>query len=300
MRTEAEVMDIILGIARADERIRAAYMNGSRVNPAADKDIYRDYDIVYVVTETASFIENMQWLKQFGELLLLQEPDRNDTAFGGKFGGAHDFSLRYAWLMLFADGTRIDLGIETKESMLEGFGSDTLTVILLDKDGILPEIPPPGDSGYHIKPPDAEKFAACCNNFWWCQGNVAKGIARGQLPYAMRMYGEVVRSDLDMMIDWYIGVENNFAVNTGKWGKYFERYLPEKLYAMYLKTYSSGDYEQLWAAMQAAGDLFHTLAHGTAQHLGFEYRQDEEDAMRRHIQMITRFIKMPRRQKPPA
>lgn len=40
--------------------------------------------------------------------------------------------------MLFTDFTRIDLHIETAEAALEGYGTDTLTLPLLDKDGILP------------------------------------------------------------------------------------------------------------------------------------------------------------------
>ncbi len=41
MRREKEMFDLILGIAREDERIRAVYMNGSRTNPNAPKDIFR-------------------------------------------------------------------------------------------------------------------------------------------------------------------------------------------------------------------------------------------------------------------
>jgi aminoglycoside 6-adenylyltransferase len=39
MRSEKEMFDIILGIAKQDERIRAVYMNGSRTNLNALKDI---------------------------------------------------------------------------------------------------------------------------------------------------------------------------------------------------------------------------------------------------------------------
>ncbi len=52
MRTEREMYDLILGTAQADERIRAVYMNGSRTNANAPRDIFQDYDIVYAVTES--------------------------------------------------------------------------------------------------------------------------------------------------------------------------------------------------------------------------------------------------------
>ena len=52
MRNEKEMMDLILGVAEKDERVRGVYMNGSRTNSNSRKDIFQDYDIVYVVSET--------------------------------------------------------------------------------------------------------------------------------------------------------------------------------------------------------------------------------------------------------
>ena len=40
MRTEKEMMDLILNVANADERIRAVSMEGSRANPTIQKDNY--------------------------------------------------------------------------------------------------------------------------------------------------------------------------------------------------------------------------------------------------------------------
>lgn len=77
MRSETEMMELILGTAREDARIRAVYMNGSRTNPNVPKDIFQDYDIVYVVTETKSFIEDKTWIDRFGDRLFMQYPDEN-------------------------------------------------------------------------------------------------------------------------------------------------------------------------------------------------------------------------------
>lgn len=275
-------MDLIIGIAEKDERIRAAYMNGSRVNPNVKKDDYQDYDVVYVVTETMPFIKDKNWPLQFGDPLIIQEPDSNDLGWGID----HDFTRRYGWLMLFKDGTRIDLGVETKEETARNILNDTLTVSLMDKDGILPEIPAPNDSGYWIKPPVKETYRGCCNEFWWCLNNVAKGIARDQLPYAMRMYLEIVHVELEKMAEWYIGITYDFSVTTGMWGKYFKKYLPHELYDMYAQTYSDSDYKHLWTAIDRACDLFHILATSVAAHFGFAYRQDEEDGMRTYLKMV--------------
>ncbi|MDR1703834.1 MAG: aminoglycoside 6-adenylyltransferase [Clostridiales bacterium] len=45
MRGEKTMYDLILNVAWADERVRAVILNGSRANPEAPADKYRDYDI---------------------------------------------------------------------------------------------------------------------------------------------------------------------------------------------------------------------------------------------------------------
>ena len=84
MRTEKEMFDLILGVAEKDERILGVYMNGSRANPKAPKDIFQDFDIVYVVKETKSFIRDKEWVDIFGERLIMQLPDELDKITGIK------------------------------------------------------------------------------------------------------------------------------------------------------------------------------------------------------------------------
>ena len=62
MRAEQEVMELILSVAKADERIRAVLLVGSRANPAVPKDIYQDYDIIYFVEDIMPFYNNPVWL----------------------------------------------------------------------------------------------------------------------------------------------------------------------------------------------------------------------------------------------
>ena len=285
MRTEQEMMKLILDIAEHDGRIRAVYMNGSRTNSNAPKDIYQDYDIVFSVTETESFIADKGWLSMFGNPLIVQEPDWNDN-LAGYSGEIHDFSKRYAWLMLFDDGNRIDLGIEIKTETTKNFLDDKLTMILLDKDGLLPQIPDPSDEDYHIQKPSEGHFIACCNNFWWCLNNAAKGIARDELSYVKYMLDSVVRSELHTIMNWYIGSQKGFDLSTGKLGKYFKKYLSDELFHCYCKTYSGYDYEDIWESIFTMCALFHTLALSVAKYFEYTYRQYEEDGMRVYLEKV--------------
>lgn len=285
MRTEEEMLDLILEIANNDERIRAVYMNGSRTNPNVVKDKYQDYDIVFAVTETESFLSDKNWITNFGEIAIVQEPDWND-AKTGLYGGQSNPSRHYAWLMLFKDGNRIDLQIIIKEEAEKNFTEDKLTKLLLDKDNFLPEIPLPTDEDYHVRKPNQDEYTAYCNDFWWCLNNVAKGIARDELPYAMEMYNLVVRRLLNGMIDWYIGIRTDFSVSTGKMSKYYKKYLPAELYRLYAETYSDSDYNNFWVSVFKACELFRTVALSVGKYFNFEYRQYEEDNIMDYISKI--------------
>lgn len=278
------MFDLIIGVARKDKRIRAVYMNGSRTNPHAPKDIFQDYDIVYVVTETASFIKDENWIDVFGDLLMIQEPDKNDKLLGMEM----NFDRSYGYLMLFTDGNRIDLHIETRESMMEGYVSDKLTIPLLDKDNCLPLIPAPTNSDYYVKKPTEPQFTSCCSEFWWCLQNVAKGIWRDELPYAKLMFENTTRTSLDEMVSWWIGTKHDFQVSTGKMGKYYKKFLPESYWAMYEETYSAGNYDNLWDSIFITCELFRILAKDVAEYFLFTYPVDDDTNMTEYLKHVRK------------
>ena len=285
MRSEQEIMKLILDIAENDKRIRAVYMNGSRTNPNAPKDIYMDYDIVFVVSQTESFIADKEWVLGFGNPLIIQEPDLNDN-FAGYSGEIHDFSKSYTWLMLFCDGNRIDLTIEIETEAIKNVLNDKLTLVLLDKDGLLPPIPQPSDEDYRINKPTEGHFMACCNNFWWCLNNVAKGIARDELPYVKYMLDRIVRNELHTMLNWHIGSQEGFDISTGRLGKYFKKHLSYEIYNCYCQTYSGSDYDDIWASVFTMCDLFHDLAVSVAKCFDYTYKQHEEDGIRIYLEKV--------------
>ena len=130
MRSERQIMDTILSVVKSSDNIRAAYMNGSRTNPNVEKDELRDYDIVFSVNDVRRMINGRKWLKPFGDIAIMQEPDSVDMAWGENA----DLNKSYTFLMLFRDHVRIDLHIERTDVTKAVYGSDSLTVPLYDKD----------------------------------------------------------------------------------------------------------------------------------------------------------------------
>ncbi|MCL2321606.1 MAG: aminoglycoside 6-adenylyltransferase [Oscillospiraceae bacterium] len=130
------------------------------------------------------------------------------------------------------------------------------------------------------------QYSGCCNEFWWCLNNVAKGIARDELSYSMLMFNHIVRDMLIKMLEWYIGVQNGFELSSGKLGKHFKKYLPEEYYRIFAKTYSDSDYDHLWTAIFTACDLFRTIANIVAEYFGYEYNKNDDDGMMKYLNMV--------------
>ncbi len=278
MRSENEMYELILATARADERIRAVVLNGSRANPNAPGDFFQDFDVVYVVTELDSFKQDPQWFGNFGERMIFQFPDDMGDPPAEDWGG-------YGVLMQFADGNRIDLGLVPLENMAQCL-DDSLSVALLDKDGILPHFPAPNEGDYVPKPPTAKAFGDCTNEFWWVCPYVAKGLWRREILYARFMLDEVVREQLWKILAWHIGLKTGFQVDPGKYGKYYQRYLEPAIWEQLLRTYAAGTYEATWQALFEMGELFRALAIPLAAHYGFEYPHDDDARVWTHLHHV--------------
>lgn len=285
MRTEQEMFDLILRMAREDDRVRAVIMNGSRANPNAPRDRFQDYDIVYVVTELAPFINNVEWIEQFGELMILQLPDTMQEPPPTHYDS-------FGYLAQFMDGNRIDMTVYPLARLPE-MERDSQSILLLDKDGCVEPFPPASDSGYLPQPPSAAAFAFCCNEFWWVSVYVAKGLWRNELPYAREHLELALRTELHKMLVWRIGVRTNFSVSPGKMGKYFERLLEPELWAQWLQSCPDGSAEAHWHALEAMCALFRTVAQEVAAHFGYDYPQGDDERVSAYLGYIRRLPPQP-------
>jgi aminoglycoside 6-adenylyltransferase len=281
MRSEEEMLELIVNTAKQDDRIRAVIMNGSRANPHARRDIFQDFDIVYLVTDVASFTDDHSWIHRFGEMMILQMPEAMGDPPPLNDG-------RFAYLMQFTDGNRIDLTL-LPVAKLHEFKRDSLSLLLLDKDGIVEPFPPPGESDYLPGPPDAKAFSDCCNEFWWVCPYVAKGLWREEIVYAKYMFDQVVREQLRKMLTWYVGVKTGFLNNPGKFGKHFKQYLEPELWTMFEKTYSDASYEKNWDALDTTCDLFRVAANKIAEHFSFDYPEGDDQRVSAHLKHV-RFL----------
>lgn len=279
MRSEQDMMNLIMDTARGDDRIRAVIMNGSRANPNAPKDFFQDFDIVYAVKDIDTFTADHSWIKIFGDLMILQMPKSGKLILDEQDGSC-------VYLMQFMDGNRIDLTLIPLENIKQITQWESQSILLLDKDGIIKPFPPISDADFIIPKPNAQFYADCCNEFWWICPYVAKGIWRDELPYAMYMHDRHERDMVMQMLDWYIGIKTDFTVSRGKYGKYYKKYLELNLWDMYVATYAEGSYDSLWKALFASCELFRTIAQKVGEHFGYEYPMGDDQRVTAHLKYV--------------
>jgi hypothetical protein len=127
----------------------------------------------------------------------------------------------YTYLMQFMDGNRIDLSFYALEQV-ELIVKDSLSLVLLDKENLIRKLPPPSEASYLPQQPTAKAFDDCCNEFWWLNPYVAKGLWRDELIYARYMFDTHMREQLLKMLRWYFGMQTNFQKSPGKLGKHLK------------------------------------------------------------------------------
>ncbi len=277
------MLELIMNFAKKDERIRGVLMNGSRVNPTIRKDIFQDYDIVYLVTDVEPFKNEEHVISHFGEIMLMQKPE--DKQLPPPIGDG-----RYTYLIQFTDGNRIDMHI-IHISKVEDLIKDSLTKVLLDKDDFIPNIPSPNENSYLIQKPTEKQFLDVCDSFIWGLGShIPKTIWRKELPLLKTLINIVLREPLMKLLEWKIGIKNNYNVSIGKGGKKLETLLEPVIWNEYLKTYADGNYDNIWESLH----VFYQLFKETALFIAKTYQYDfPKDALEKAYHFLMHVKKLP-------
>lgn len=290
-RSETEMMELILGVAERTPQILAVLQDGSRSNPNVTKDIFQDYDIIYVVESLDPFVQDHSWVDVFGERMIMQMPEDMEL-----YPPSPELAGAFSYLLQFKDGNRIDLVMAPLE-ILDHFTSDSLCKVIWDKKGVLNDhpLPPASDGSYIVQKPSARSFIDCCNEFWYTNAGLAKGLWREEVILVKELLNQVIRQALIQMMDWYIGCRHGFTVNPGKFGKFYQRYLEPEVYEKMLATYSDADLQHIWQAVYITMDLFRSSARFVATQLGYEYPESwDEDvtAYMVHVQQLPKDAEM--------
>lgn len=270
MRSEQEMMNMLVDFAMKDNRIRLVTLEGSRTNKNIPPDTFQDYDISYFVTNIDSFKENDQWLNIFGNRMMMQKPEDMEL-FPSELGNW------FSYIILFEDGNKLDLTLIPINEVEDYFTkSDGLVEVLLDKDTLIKNEVIADDRQYWIKKPTAREFDDCCNEFWMVSTYVVKGLARKEILFAIDHLNEIARPNLLRMMAWQIGSEQGYTFSVGKNYKFINRYLPNEDWEAILSTYSQNGYQEMWQSLFACYELFRKYSKAVAGSFGYKYPDYDE------------------------
>lgn len=270
-------MDVIEKIIKFVEKrndLLYVIQNGSRVNPSVSPDEYADYDIIVGCSNPKKYIDSNEWIDEFGDLLIIQknECQENDVSWP-------------IFLMQFKDGLRIDLQYYPGDGIKKYF-EDSLSKIILDKNGIFKIQFEPSEKSYIVKKPNEEKYNREVNNFWWCLINVGKGLARKELTYSRFMYEAIVRNNFLNIVGWYAGINNNWEINCGKFGKFINRYIDIDIWEQIEKTYFTDTIDEFWESIVNAGNLIKMMDRKIRVVLNIEKPKEDYDQIIKYLMEI--------------
>jgi len=261
LRTEEEVLTQFNKWAQSNDLIRAAVLTSLRVDPKGVTDFLSDYDIELYVADLEPFRKDDEWLSVFGPIMV-RWPLKPRSTFDEK---------RLTRLVLFKDGVRIDFQI-TDKTEIEPDAYDDGYRILLDKDDLTIGLNDPTFSKHIIKKPSREEYDIFVHEFWWNATYVPKYLWRDELPFAKSVLGQTVRDKyLRTVIEWFIGLQHDWSVNTGLCGKWFKHYLDAETWSEFESTYAGADIEENWQSFFKAISLFRKLGKTVGRSLGYDY-----------------------------
>ena len=275
MRTEKEMLDLILNIAKQDKNIKAVCMNGSRVNEKNKPDIHQDFDIVYIVENLEDIIADLEWINQFGNRIITQFPEAQDLY-------PSELEERYPILMLFDDYNRIDLTLLSKNKLSEYLAEDKLIKVLLDKDNLLPKNNSVSEASYWISKPYQKLFYECINEFYWVSTYVMKGIWRNELLYLID-HLNICRRMLLLMLAWDKGYKFDFQVNFGKSFKYLPNYLGSNKNSELTSTYPHLNTNEIKEALYKMTEMFEYAAVMVSKKCKLNYDTENYAEVKKYI-----------------
>ena len=262
----------VIEIANKDENIRGVFLHGSRVDKDIDEDIYQDYDVDYIVKNVEEFSTDV-----FKDVSMMFVPS---NIYKEIFGNEK------LYLMQFSDYSRIDLVVCTYADFKEKHIGKGIMKCLLDKDNRLSELETENNSVNYLKEMSRQQYEDTCAEFFWEIQNMAKGLKRDEISYALFIRDISLRDMLNKMLDTYIGMNNDFKVAVGTLGKYRKKYLPTNIYEKYRNTYCSNTEMDCWNSLFSMISLFDMIAKSVGAKFGYSYPQATKDFVMKYLREV--------------
>ena len=269
MRSDEEMLHLIVETGKKNGAL-AIGISGSRTDSQVQTDQWQDFDIIYLMADIQPLVEQDAWLNAFGPRLIMQTPD----------APSHHMD-RFAYLMLFEDGQRIDLTLRPL-SALDILSEEPGIEPLYDPNHLLKEIKATDRSIFHFVLPNQDSFTAHCNEFWWVSTYVVKGLCRNQLIYAVDHLYQICWQELLWIEDCLLAIAAKDPINVGKNHKFLPQLLERETFDQLTAFLRFTTIEACGDALIAIQERFDQSARQVSQLLSLTYDTTEAFNVKRH------------------
>lgn len=276
--TQNELFELIMKTAEEDERIRAVTQEGSSVTEGAVRDEFSDFDMTFFVKDIREFLKEKDYMKKFGDILIMQKPD-DWYAHPYDYEGTDNF----AYLCQYKDGNRIDLTVVDVSNIKEQEDFAEPRKVLINKDDFKELKDITSNDAFIIHKPTEFEYYNTCNEFRWLTVYAAKGICRREFYYAKKVMDQYQMDMVIKMLNFRIGADNDFMVSTGSSSKYLKRYLSKEEMQRFQNIFSDGSYESMKEKLIVMYDYFAQMAGYVGEKLGYFYDTVEADNVREFV-----------------
>lgn len=283
---EHDPLPAIIAFGRADPRVRAIILNGSRARPDATRDAFSDTDVALVVEDVEAFRQDREWHLRFGEQLI---GFPNDGVFLG-----HPVHNR---LVLYTHGPKVDFLCWPSAVMPLIASEDRLPAVLdqgyevlLDKDGLCAALGTPSGHPFPVSRPTESEFLELVNEFWWETTYVAKALARGDVFHASYNLDVVMKLRvLRCLFEWTIAAAREWRYDSTLLGRGMRDHLGRDTWRALEASYAAVSWTTLWRTC----DLFSKVARELAASLQFPYPDEQEAKLRAYLGAVESGVESP-------
>ena len=280
MVTAEEIESAYTAWAQANDDVRAAFVVGSRARVDHPADAWADLDIIMFARDADRYHETIDWIRAFAPLWI---------ALAGRTAGGDPERL-----VLFAGGLQVDF-VFHPDTHLAGLPQflatgplpDDIvrgTRVLVDKEGVLAQLPPPGRPSAP-QPPDSATFRQALEGFWFAAVYAAKQLRRGELwPFQNASSG--MTGGLLQMVAWHACALSGGDCDTWHGGKFVAEWAREGVYADLQGVFSRLEVEDGRRAMRVRMALYSRLAREVAAELDLSYPTELEQQITATVERI--------------
>lgn len=277
MHILAKTMNLILSLARSNRDIRAVFQTGSQVNPLVERDDMQDYDVIFAVNDFDNFELGEDFLTSLDYIFLYLTRERklNFT----------DPGEEYSYIILLANGVKIDITIIPVESISKLTSSETLLSLVMDKDNLISQLAGSSDIGHRMLRPTKNEFEKNNYDFFYAVIELLPSLYRSNLTRASLNYRKLVDRLLTSLA-WQTSYNADFKLDLGRDYAYLEKFMEDKYKRAYFDAISYRDINELWQALFACLALFRKLGLSLSTRLNYDYPKKLDVAMVDYVREV--------------